>query len=41
MKAQPGNYETMKILGSLYAASDDLAKVNEAKVRPPLLGIWI
>ena len=32
MKAQPGNYETMKILGSLYAQSDDPEKLAIAKV---------
>lgn len=32
MKAQPGNYETMKILGSLYAQSDDTEKLGTAKV---------
>jgi RNA polymerase-associated protein CTR9 len=26
LKAQPGNYETMKILGSLYATSDNEEK---------------
>lgn len=31
LKAQPGNYETMKILGSLYATSDDPDKLNLAK----------
>lgn len=33
LKAQPGNYETMKILGSLYANSDDVSKRDTAKVR--------
>ena len=32
LKAQPGNYETMKILGSLYSNSDDPEKLNKAKV---------
>jgi hypothetical protein len=32
LKAQPGNYETMKILGSLYANSDDAEKLFLAKV---------
>ena len=32
LKAQQGNYETMKILGSLYATSDDTEKVALAKV---------
>ncbi len=32
LKAQPGNYETMKILGSLYATSDDPEKAATAKV---------
>lgn len=41
LKAQPGNYETMKILGSLYAASTsqtkrDTARVHLKKVRPLL-----
>ncbi|XP_022088278.1 RNA polymerase-associated protein CTR9 homolog [Acanthaster planci] len=31
LKAQPGNYETMKILGSLYATSLDEAKRETAK----------
>lgn len=31
LKAQPGNYETMKILGSLYANSDDVSKRDTAK----------
>ncbi|XP_076114425.1 RNA polymerase-associated protein CTR9 homolog [Mytilus galloprovincialis] len=31
LKAQPGNYETMKILGSLYANSFDLTKRDTAK----------
>ena len=31
LKAQPGNYETMKILGSLYANSDNEEKRNIAK----------
>ncbi|CAI9740736.1 polymerase-associated CTR9 homolog [Octopus vulgaris] len=31
LKAQPGNYETMKILGSLYANSEDVAKRDTAK----------
>nr|XP_042900855.1 RNA polymerase-associated protein CTR9 homolog isoform X3 [Parasteatoda tepidariorum] len=31
LKAQPGNYETMKILGSLYAHSPDQAKRDQAK----------
>ena len=31
LKAQPGNYETMKILGSLYANSDNEEKRNVAK----------
>lgn len=32
LKAQPGNYETMKILGSLYANSPSKAKQEIAKV---------
>jgi len=32
LKAQPGNYETMKILGSLYATADDPDKLSLAKV---------
>lgn len=32
LKAQSGNYETMKILGSLYANSSDPAKRDIAKV---------
>ena len=32
LKAQPGNYETMKILGSLYATADDPEKLTLAKV---------
>ncbi|XP_055950450.1 RNA polymerase-associated protein CTR9 homolog isoform X1 [Argiope bruennichi] len=31
LKAQPGNYETMKILGSLYAHSPNQAKRDQAK----------
>eukprot|EP00118_Oscarella_pearsei_P009930 m.58713 g.58713 ORF g.58713 m.58713 type:complete len:1092 (+) comp34825_c0_seq5:588-3863(+) len=31
LKSQPGNYETMKILGSLYASSHDPAKREQAK----------
>ncbi len=31
LKAQPGNYETMKILGSLYSSSDDPDKLNTAR----------
>lgn len=31
LKAQPGNYETMKILGSLYAASSSQSKRDIAK----------
>ena len=31
LKAQPGNYETMKILGSLYSSSDDPEKLNTAR----------
>ena len=31
LKAQPGNYETMKILGSLYSSSDDAEKLHTAK----------
>ncbi len=31
LKAQPGNYETMKILGSLYAQSDNEEKRNVAR----------
>ncbi|OWF42944.1 RNA polymerase-associated protein CTR9 homolog isoform X2 [Mizuhopecten yessoensis] len=31
LKTQPGNYETMKILGSLYANSQDLGKRDIAK----------
>ena len=33
LKAQPGNYETMKILGSLYANTFDMEKRDIAKVR--------
>jgi len=33
LTAQPGNYETMKILGSLYANSSDLKKRELAKVK--------
>lgn len=33
LKAQSGNYETMKILGSLYANSPEPAKRDVAKVR--------
>jgi hypothetical protein len=33
LKAQPGNYETMKILGSLYANTFDGDKREIAKVR--------
>lgn len=32
LKAYPNNYETMKILGSLYATSDDQEKRDIAKV---------
>ena len=32
LKANPTNYETMKILGSLYSKSDDVEKLNQAKV---------
>ena len=32
LKSQPGNYETMKILGSLYASSADPEKLDLAKV---------
>lgn len=32
LKAYPNNYETMKILGSLYATSDDQDKRDIAKV---------
>lgn len=32
LKAQPGNYETMKILGSLYANTFDMEKRDIAKV---------
>jgi RNA polymerase-associated protein CTR9 len=32
LKAQPGNYETMKILGSLYANTFDADKREIAKV---------
>ena len=31
LKSEAGNYETMKILGSLYAASEDLVKRDRAK----------
>ncbi len=31
LKSQPGNYETMKILGSLYATSKDESKREVAK----------
>ena len=33
LTAQPGNYETMKILGSLYTNSTDPKKRELAKVR--------
>lgn len=33
LSAQPGNYETMKILGSLYASSNDPKKREAARVR--------
>lgn len=33
LATQPGNYETMKILGSLYANSTDAKKRETAKVR--------
>ena len=33
LKATPGNYETLKILGSLYSTSTDLDKRETAKVR--------
>ena len=33
LKAYPNNYETMKILGSLYAASEDQDKRDIAKVQ--------
>ena len=32
LKAQPGNYETMKILGSLYANSDNEDKRSNSRV---------
>lgn len=32
LKANPKNYETLKILGSLYAASEDQEKRDIAKV---------
>lgn len=32
LKAYPNNYETIKILGSLYATSDDQEKRDIAKV---------
>ena len=32
LSAQPGNYETMKILGSLYANSSDSKKREAARV---------
>ena len=32
LASQPGNYETMKILGSLYASSTDPKKRETAKV---------
>lgn len=49
LKAQPGNYETMKILGSLYANSTsqskrDIAKVHLKKVTdqfPDDIEAWI
>jgi len=31
LKSEPGNYETMKILGSLYAVAEDAAKRERAK----------
>lgn len=39
LKAYPNNYETMKILGSLYATSDDQEKRDIAKVCS-LLNVW-
>ena len=38
LKATPGNYETLKILGSLYSTSTDLDKRETAKVRTYLNG---
>lgn len=39
LKAMPGNYETMKILGSLYSNSEDMEKKETAKVRDSLFCI--
>lgn len=39
LKAYPNNYETMKILGSLYAASEDQEKRDIAKVSFASAGI--
>lgn len=39
LKAYPNNYETMKILGSLYAASEDQEKRDIAKVSFPSTSI--
>ena len=33
LAVQPGNYETMKILGSIYASSSDPKKKESARVR--------
>ena len=41
LKATPGNYETLKILGSLYSTSTDLDKRETAKVRTYLNGYVI
>ena len=42
LKAQGNNYETMKILGSLYANSPDQSKKDIAKVNPlKIQKIWI
>jgi len=38
LSAQPGNYETMKILGSLYASSNDPKKREAARVCMQLCG---
>ena len=38
LKAYPNNYETMKILGSLYATSDDQEKRDIAKVCKEFVG---
>lgn len=41
LKAYPNNYETMKILGSLYATSDDQEKRDIAKVCSHSVMAWL